>query len=116
MGSMQAIQEYLLSYGTVGDFGRFRPVQPIICTRGDRAAVRSHRGLELATVLCETAPGHALFLPNTSVGQLVRLANTEDEITAEKMRQRGQLLCVGARTLAGEQGLPLEVLDVDVLL
>jgi cell fate regulator YaaT (PSP1 superfamily) len=113
---LQAIREYLLSYGTIGDFGRFRPFQPLVCARGDRAVVRSHRGLELATVLCETAPGHALFLPNTSVGELLRLAGRDDEITAEQARQRGQLLCEQARELAVEQGLPLEVLDVDVLL
>src|SRR5258708_39344048 len=101
MGSMQAIQEYLLSYGTVGDFGRFRPLQPLVCTRGNRAVVRSHRGLELATVLCETAPGHALFLPNTTLGQLLRIANAEDEILAEQMQQRGRLLCEQATELAG---------------
>ena len=51
--------EYLLSYGTAGDFGRFRPTRPLTCRRGDRAVVRSARGLELGVVLCEAQPGHA---------------------------------------------------------
>src|SRR5260370_16484448 len=105
---MQAIGEDLLSYGTVGAYRRFRPLQPLVCTRGDRAVVRSHRGLELATVLCETAPGHALFLPNTTVGQLVRVANTEDEILAQQVLQRARLLFPHAPELANNHALPLE--------
>ena len=59
--------EYLLRYGLAGDFGRFRAARPLALRRGDRAVVRSHRGLELAEVLREAAPGHAPFLPNTTV-------------------------------------------------
>ena len=44
--------EHLLSYGNAGDFGRFRPLHPLACRRGDRAVVQSHRGLELGVVLC----------------------------------------------------------------
>ena len=65
--------EYLLSYGRLGDFGRFRAGKPLTCRRGDRAVVRTHRGLEVGEVLREATPVHATFLPNTSVGQLVRL-------------------------------------------
>ncbi|HXG08393.1 MAG TPA: PSP1 C-terminal domain-containing protein [Gemmataceae bacterium] len=110
------IQEYLLSYGCLGDFGRFRPFQPLVCQRGDRAVVRSHRGLELASVLCPARPGHARFLPNTSLGQLLRLANEEDERTAEQMRLRSQRVFEDAAGLAVELGLPLQVVDVEVLL
>jgi cell fate regulator YaaT (PSP1 superfamily) len=110
------VREYLLSYGTVGDFGRFRPVRPLVCRRGDRAVVRSHRGLELATVLCETAPGHAQFLPNTSVGEFLRLAGAEDEAAAARTRNQSRLLLEQAQALVKEQTLPLEVLDVEVLL
>src|SRR5207248_1796316 len=74
--------EYLLGYGLRGDFGRFRAARPLACRRGDRAVVRSHRGLELAEVLCPARPGHAAFLPNTSVGELLRLAAPEDEAAA----------------------------------
>jgi hypothetical protein len=108
--------EYLLGYGLRGDFGRFRAARPLACRRGDRAVVRSHRGLELAEVLCPARPGHAAFLPNTSVGQLLRLAAPEDEAAAEKMRGRARELFGRAADLAAELGLPLEVLDAEVLL
>src|SRR6266851_1346076 len=113
---MQEITEYLLSYGTQGDFGRFRPMRPLVCRRGDLAVVQSHRGVEMATVLCPAANGHAAFLPNTSVGQLLRLAGPEDEEPLACTRERGRSLYEQARRLVAEQNLPLEVIDVEVLL
>jgi len=110
------VQEYLLSYGSMGEFGRFRPATPLVCRRGDRAVVRSHRGLELATLLCPATPGHAHFLPNTTVGQLLRRAGADDERLAEAMRQRGAELIEDGRRLAAEMELPLEVIDGEVLL
>jgi hypothetical protein len=108
--------EYLLRYGLAGDFGRFRAARPLALGRGDRAVVRSHRGLELAEVLCEAAPGHAPFLPNTTVGQLLRPAGPEDELRAAQLRERESQLFDRGRRLAEELGLALELLDVEVLL
>jgi hypothetical protein len=108
--------EYLLGYGLRGDFGRFRAARPLACRRGDRAVVRSHRGLELAEVLCPARPGHAAFLPNTSVGELLRLAAPDDEAAAARLRARGQELLGRAAALAAELALPLEVIDAEVLL
>jgi len=108
--------EYLLSYGLAGDFGRFRAAQPLACRRGDRAVVRTHRGLEIGRVLREAAPRHAHFLPNTTVGPLLRLAGPDDEAAAERLRQRGRLLFDRARRSAEELALPLEVIDVELLL
>ncbi len=108
--------EYLLSYGLAGDFGRFRAGHPVACRRGDRAVVRTHRGLEVGRVLREATPRHATFLPNTSVGPLLRLAGPDDDAAAERMRERGRLVFDRARRLADELALPLEVIDVEVLL
>jgi cell fate regulator YaaT (PSP1 superfamily) len=108
--------EYLLSYGTLGDFGRFYPVIPVICRRGQHAVVRSHRGVELAIVLGPAAAGHAHFLPNTTVGQILRLASPEDHQKADELRTRGQQLFADARHLAAASELPIEVVDVEVLL
>ncbi len=109
-------REYLLGYGLLGDFGRFRAVRPLVCRRGDRAVARSHRGLEMAEVLRVASPGHAHFLPNTTVGQLLRLATADDERQAESMRERGRHLFERGRRLAEELDLPIELLDVEILL
>jgi cell fate regulator YaaT (PSP1 superfamily) len=109
-------QEYLVSYGLLGDFGRFRAPRPLDCGRGDAVVVRSQRGVELGQVLCSATSGHAQFLPNTSVGALLRPATAEDERIAEGLRQRGQELFETARLRAVELGLPMEVIDAEVLL
>ncbi len=116
MSLMPEICEYLVGYGTAGDFGRFRPTRELTCRRGDRVVVRSHRGLELGEVLCDATPGHAQFLPNTSVGPLLRLAGPQDEQTVAALRQKGQELCAEGRRLVGELGLPLDLLDAEILL
>jgi hypothetical protein len=113
---MTALSEYLLSYGTAGEFGRFRPAAALECRRGDKAVVRSHRGVELATVLCPAVPGHARFLPNTTVGHLLRLAGPDDEAAAARAAATGRNLFDDARSLAAELGMPLEVVDAEVLL
>jgi hypothetical protein len=108
--------EYLVSYGSTGEFGRFRPVTAVACGRGDRVVVRSHRGLELGVLLCPATPGHARFLPNTTVGQLLRTAGPDDERAADRMAERAGELFADARRLTAELSLPLEVVDVEVLL
>jgi len=107
------LHEYLLSYGNAGEFGRFRPSRPIVLRRGDRAVVRSHRGVELGTVLCEARSGHAYFLPNTSIGQLLRAAGVEDEASAQRMIEKARRLFDDSRRLAETLGLPLEIIDAE---
>jgi cell fate regulator YaaT (PSP1 superfamily) len=109
-------QEYLLSYGALGDFGRFYPVVPLTCQRGQRAVVRSARGLEIAVVLGEARAGHAHFLPNTTVGQLLRLVTPDDDEAERRRRDDARRLFDEARALGARLALPLEVIDAEVLL
>jgi cell fate regulator YaaT (PSP1 superfamily) len=109
------VTEYLVGYGLRGDFGRFRPTRLLECRRGDRVVVRTSRGLEVGEVLREATDRHARFLPNTTVGALLRAAADEDERRHEAQRGRAGALFDRARSLAGELGLPLEPLDAEVL-
>jgi hypothetical protein len=108
--------EYLLAYGVLGDFGRFRSPRPLACGRGDRAVIRTARGLEIGTVLREAAAGHAHFLPNTTVGSLLRLSTADDEQSAARLQARTAGFCDEAGRTAGTLGLPLAVLDAEMLL
>src|SRR5262249_53946807 len=81
-----------------------------------RVVVRSHRGLEVGSVLRPATPRHASFLPNTTVGQLLRGLTPDDQQTLDTMRERGRRLCERAAALADELALPLAVLDAEVLL
>lgn len=113
---MIATEEYLVSYGTSGDFARFRPTTPADFQRGDRVVVRTHQGLELGVVLCPAQPDHAPFLSRTPQGELLRTVTLEDEDHAERASRLGQRLFEDAGRLAGELELPLVILDVEVLL
>jgi cell fate regulator YaaT (PSP1 superfamily) len=108
-------REYLLTYGTAGDFGRFAAPPTLTCRRGELAVVRSMRGLELGTVLCEAGGGHAGLL-HQPAGELLRRATDEDRRTARQMRERGSALFADARNLAHALGLPLQILDIELLL
>jgi cell fate regulator YaaT (PSP1 superfamily) len=112
---MEAV-EYLLSYGLLGEFGRFRASPPVLCRRGNRAVVRTHRGLEIGQVLCPATPRHAHYLPNTTVGSLLRLVTVEDEQKLAPQRQRALEVLDRAGRLTGELQLPLEFLDSEMLL
>jgi hypothetical protein len=108
-------RHYLLSYGTMGDLGRATAAPPLVCARGDEVVLRSPRGLELAVVLCEARAGSDRLLGGDG-GEVVRLATPEDRRTAASLRQRGERLFADARRTAADLGLPLEILDVEVLL
>lgn len=108
--------EYLVSFGLTGEFGRFHARTPLHLCRGERVVVRGARGVEIGEVLRAATPRHAHFLPNTSVGQLLRRLSPADEQTSAELRVRGQRLFARGQQLAAELGLPLVLLDVEVLL
>lgn len=98
---------YLVQYGKPGFVGRFRPADAEPHARGDRVVVRSRRGLELGTVLCE--PAARFDAPDD--GDLVRRATD-----AEADESRGANLLAAAQSRVEEAGLPLALVDVEVLL
>lgn len=108
--------EYLVSYGRSGDFGRFRSASEVSYRRGDRVVVRSPQGLEAGTVLCPFTPGHSRFLSRTAAGKVMRLFGAEDQRTEVQLLERGQRAFEEGRRLTHELGLPMEILDVEVLM
>jgi cell fate regulator YaaT (PSP1 superfamily) len=109
-------EEYLASFGLSGEFGRFRAATALHLRRGERVVVRGPRGVEIAEILRQATPRHAHFLPNTSVGQLLRRLTPADEQNESAMRARARQLFERGGQLAAEMGLPLMLLDVEVLL
>jgi hypothetical protein len=107
--------DYLVSFGSAGDFSRFRSAAPTVYQRGDRVVIRSHQGLELGVVMCQAGAAHSQFLSDQGTGELVRRVTPVDEQAADELRRRSHLLFDDARRLAVELELPLEILDVEVL-
>ena len=109
-------REYLVGYGKSGDFGRFRPVSDSSYRRGDRVVVRSHQGLELGSVLCAANEEHGRFLSRTALGEILRLVAAEDEKDWSRVSEIAERIFDDARNLAQDLKLPMEILDVEVLL
>jgi cell fate regulator YaaT (PSP1 superfamily) len=101
-------QSYLVQYGKCGFVGRFRPAGAEPHARGDRVVVRSRRGLELGTVLCE--PAARFDAPDD--GDLLRAA-TDADAAAES---RTSELLAAAQARVEELGLPLALVDAEMLL
>jgi len=118
MVPVMAHQEYLVRYGKAGDFGRFYAVRPpaVPWRRGERVVVRGHRGVEVGTVLGEARAGHAAFLPNTSVGAVLRAAGPGDEAALARLGRRADEVYRTALALAGEMAPGLVVMDVELML
>jgi len=112
---MSATREYLVHHGAAGHVGRFRSADVDDCARGDAVVVRSQRGLELGRVLAAADADRPVF-PDGFVGELLRRASTEDMTLAERGRATGLELCAAGERLAVASGLPLAVLDAEVLL
>ena len=113
---MIATEEYLVSYGTSGEFARFRPVTPVEFRRGDRVVVRTSQGLELGVVMCPAQPEHSPFLSRTALGELLRPVTESDEKQADQAQRLGQRVFDDGQRLARELELPLEILDIEILL
>lgn len=107
--------EYLVSYGQSGDFSRFRSVEPFPYQRGDRVVVRSHQGLELGVIMCPVSTAHTHYLSDRTLGELLRPLAEEDEHAVDRLQRRSQRIFEDGRRLVGELGLPLEILDVEIL-
>jgi hypothetical protein len=108
--------EYLVSFGLTGDFGRFRAAGPLSLQRGAPVVIRGARGLELGQVLRPASERAARWLGGAAVGELLRPASREDEEAARRMRRRAADLLDRAGLLAEGQGLPVAVVDAEVLL
>jgi cell fate regulator YaaT (PSP1 superfamily) len=107
--------EYVLTFGNFGKFSRFRTCTPLAFRRGERVVVRSERGLELGTVLRARADDTGVW-DGEQVGEILRSATAEDVRAADGMRDRSQALYEDSRRLVRDLSLPVEILDVELLL
>jgi cell fate regulator YaaT (PSP1 superfamily) len=114
--SLMQISSYLLHYGKTAEFGRFESDAASAWSRGDRVIIQSPRGLELGTVLriAPTGQGGLTELPKS--GTILRRMTREDESTNGRLHSRGQELFADSRRLVQSLGLPMEVVDTEILL
>lgn len=109
-------RQYLVSQGASGGFGRFQAAPPLVYQRGDEVVVRSQRGVELGQVLWEITAPQCELLKRIPLGEILRTATEEDLAHSTKLRSLAEELFQRGRLAARELQLPLEILDVQVLL
>jgi uncharacterized membrane protein YgcG len=103
--------EFLVSHGCAAALSRCRngEVSP---RRGDDVVIRSTRGLEIATVLCEATPD----LPTIAPAEFLRFATFDDHRRSREAETLGRHLLDDAQNLIETQSLPLAPLDAEVML
>lgn len=112
----EAKSEYLVQFGCAAHLGRFRNLTGTALARGARVVVAGARGLELGEVLGPADTAHARRLAAVPDGDLVRAATADDEAEADRIAARVAELLPLAERFIDEMGLPLAVLDLEILL
>lgn len=115
---MHASSLYLVQFGRPGFLGRFRSL--LALARGDRIVIRGPRGVEIGEVLVAADPRVIRIDPSREHiqedGEILRLADAEDEAKQELLARRGHEVLELASARAEAAGLPLAFVDVEVLL
>ena len=107
-----AAEGYFVHYGRSGFVGRFMSADPPELERGDRAVVRTPRGVEIGTVLCAATDRFARHLDARSGGDLIRAVTPADDGEAERLSDLGSRLLEAADAA----GLPVAFADAEPLL
>ena len=108
--------QYVVAFGKSGGLGCFTVTEPLDLVRGERVAVRTPRGLELGEVLGPATLRQARLIGALTSGDIVRRITVDGEVVLERMRPQGEAIFEASRHAAQELGLPLQILDVEVLL
>jgi hypothetical protein len=107
---------YLLTYGVNGAIAPFSAVGGLNLRRRDHVVARSSRGLELAGVQSAIDAEALEFLVGEAAGEILRRATRDDEALAARLKERARLIFDDACTHLSQSPLPLQVVDVEVLL
>lgn len=102
----------LVRYGTISEVGRFTPVAELAMQRGQRVVVRTHRGLELGTLLQDFAP-EKNAPEETGDFEILRPAADEDERAGERLIADARLQFASWRRRIDEWNLQLELIDLE---
>jgi cell fate regulator YaaT (PSP1 superfamily) len=106
---------HMVSHGKSGGLGCFVAESPVPLERGTQVVVESARGLEAGQVVGPASQRHARLLGPALAGRLLRPFNDQDVEVWQNRQRSTRVIFDRARDLAEELGLPLEILDVDML-
>jgi len=108
--------QYVVAFGKSGGLGCFTVVAPFELARGDKVVVQSPRGAELGEVLGPATLRQARLIGAQASGDILRRATHDDQSAVSRLQQQAEELFAAARAAAERLALPLQILDVEVLL
>ncbi|MSQ95470.1 MAG: hypothetical protein EXR98_13055 [Gemmataceae bacterium] len=111
----ESIHRFVVSHGKGGALGIFTAADPMPLRRGQAVVLHTLRGIEIGSVLCPATDRQALLLGATSAGHLLRRVTSEDRSQREEQATLEQQIFETSRAWAKQDGLALEILDVDLL-
>jgi len=108
--------QYVVAFGKSGGLGCFTVVEPLDLVRGERVVLRTPRGQEIGEVLGPATLRQARLIGSQVSGEILRRATAADELMRQRARPQAEELFEDCRRAADDLALPLEILDVEVLL
>lgn len=106
---------YLLAYGNFGDFAPFVSEDAFRFRRGDRLVIHSPRGQEIGIVMRPAPESADPFLKDHFVGKILRRTTSNDEELSIQLKLKSQKLFETSRRVQASLGLPIEILDAEIL-
>jgi cell fate regulator YaaT (PSP1 superfamily) len=112
--SHQEPPSYVVRYGTMRHLGEFSSKRQHTIRRGYDVVIRSNRGVEWGTVLCEASENSAKWLgKNVVTGRILRLPTDEDRRSQEEVSEREKTFFADGQKMINDDKLQMQLVDVE---
>ncbi len=109
------VQTYVVRYGRMRFLGEYTGLAGQDHPRGQRVVVRSDRGTELGDVLCAASDRTAPFMPDSSNGEILRLATAEDGELQARLTQDREVYFATCQDLVAKRRLQMDLVDLEII-
>ena len=109
------LPKYIVRFGSMRTLGVMGVRGRDEYRRGQDVIVRSNRGLEIGSVLCEATDDALSHLDEPPVGQILRLMTGDDQNEARHLESQKSGKLDACRRLMVESGLPMQLVDIEHL-
>ena len=105
---------YVVRFGTMRHLGEFSSKRQHTIRRGDDVVIRSNRGVEWGTVLCDANEKSSEWLGrNVVTGRILRLPTDEDRRSLEEVSVREKTFFADGQKMINDDKLQMQLVDVE---
>jgi cell fate regulator YaaT (PSP1 superfamily) len=106
---------YIVRHGVMRFLGEYETGEGHAYLRGGMVLVRSERGQEVGSILCESTPRAVGMLTEPTKGRILRLLTTDDHAIQQKLKENERREFEVCRRFILERKLQMELVDVEHL-